>query len=435
MSELVGGDAAPAQHVPLALREPTTTVRRRYISAVVLANLGIMLAFYAPIASLLPRLAEQAAPDGKEVALGWITGVGALMSVIGNPLAGALSDRTTSRMGRRKPWVLYGALLGALGILALSIQSTVLGLAVVWGLCQLTINSAYAGLTATIPDQVPVRQRGFVSGWVGLAQTVGIVLGVALVSIVVRPLVPGLVLVAILLVVLVLPFVLRVHDPRLDVVDRPPFDLGAFIKGFWVSPRLYPDFGWAWITRFLMQLGNALATLYLLYFLQDAVKYPDPQGGQTVLIALYALGTIITAVVAGKISDRSGRRKIYVIWSTVVMASSALILAFFPVFSAAMVAAFILGLGYGIYLAVDQALVTQVLPTAVDRGRDLGVINIANSAPQVLAPVLEAPFVTGENLRSCRGRRGSSRRQSCRSGRGRRECSGSGRPRRAPSGR
>ena len=387
--------AAASATLPLALREPTSDVRRGYISAVVLANLGIMLAFYAPITSLLPRLAEQVSPTSKEATLGWILGVGALMSVIGNPLAGALSDRTTSRLGRRKPWVLYGAMLGAFGIVALCLQSTVLGLAVVWGFCQATINGAYAGLTATIPDQVPVRQRGFVSGWVGLAQTVGIVLGVALVSIVVRPLVPGAVLIAILLVLLVLPFVLRIKDIPLPVEEREPFHLLTFVKGFWVSPRLYPDFGWAWITRFLMQLGNALATLYLLYFLQDAVKYSDPAGGQTVLVALYALGTIITAVVAGRISDRSGRRKIYVIWSTVVMAFSAVILAFFPIFSAAMAAALILGLGYGIYLAVDQALVTQVLPTATDRGRDLGVINIANAAPQVLAPVIAAPIVTG----------------------------------------
>jgi len=387
--------AAASATLPLALREPTSDVRRGYISAVVLANLGIMLAFYAPITSLLPRLAEQVSPTSKEATLGWILGVGALMSVIGNPLAGALSDRTTSRLGRRKPWVLYGAMLGAFGIVALCLQSTVLGLAVVWGFCQATINGAYAGLTATIPDQVPVRQRGFVSGWVGLAQTVGIVLGVALVSIVVRPLVPGAVLIAILLVLLVLPFVLRIKDIPLPVDEREPFHLLTFVKGFWVSPRLYPDFGWAWITRFLMQLGNALATLYLLYFLQDAVKYSDPAGGQTVLVALYALGTIITAVVAGRISDRSGRRKIYVIWSTVVMAFSAVILAFFPIFSAAMAAALILGLGYGIYLAVDQALVTQVLPTATDRGRDLGVINIANAAPQVLAPVIAAPIVTG----------------------------------------
>jgi MFS family permease len=380
---------------PGALDEPTVNVRRGYTTAVVLANLGIMLAFYTPIQTLLPRLAEHVAPDGKEVALGWITAVGAFVSIIANPLSGALSDRTTSRLGRRRPWVMYGAALGALGLCALTLQSTVLGLALVWAFCQAVINAAYSALTATIPDQVPVRQRGLVSGWVGLAQVVGIVLGVALVSFVVTGLAAGVVLTAVLLVLLVLPFVLRRHDAPLDPADRPPFVLGAFVRGFWVSPRLHPDFGWAWITRFLMQLGNALATLYLLFFLQDAVRYPEPEQGQTVLVALYAVGSILTAVVAGRLSDRSGRRKVYVIVSTVVMASSAVILAVLPVFPAAMVAALVLGLGYGVYLAVDQALVTQVLPTAIDRGRDLGGINIANAAPQVLAPVSAAPIVTG----------------------------------------
>jgi MFS family permease len=390
----IAGEPTTAAVEPFA--EPTARVGVRYVLPVVLANLGIMLAFYTPIQNLLPRLAEQVAGDGgKEAALAWITGVGALMSVIGNPIAGALSDRTTSRFGRRRPWVLWGSLMGALGIAALSFQSTVLGLAFVWGICQLTINAAYAGLTATVPDQVPVKQRGMVSGWIGLAQTVGIVLGVALVTIVVLALDGGLFLTSILLVVLVIPLVLTMRDARLDKADRPPFVLGEWLRGFWVSPREYPDFAWAWITRFLMQLGNAMATLYLLFWLTDKVKVDDPGGSQTILIGLYALGTIVTAVIAGVISDRDGRRKIYVILATIVMAISAVLLAFFPVFSIAMIAALILGLGYGMYLAVDQALITQVLPTAVDRGRDLGVINIANSAPQVLAPVVAAPIVTG----------------------------------------
>jgi MFS family permease len=354
-----------------------------------------MLAFFTPIQALLPRLAEQVDPAAKESALAWITGVGALVAIVANPVAGALSDRTTSRMGRRRPWVLYGAILGGLGMLALTLQSTVLGIAVAWGAAQAAINSAYAGAMATIPDRVPVRQRGLVSGWVGLAQTLGVVLGVALVSFVVTDLDGGIVLTAALLVVLTIPFVVWLRDPRLERADLPPFVLLAWLRGFWVSPRRYPDFAWAWITRFLMMLGNALATLYLLFFLQDAVKYAEPEQGQTVLIALYAIGTLLTTVVAGKLSDRSGRRKIYVISSTIVMAMSALILALFPVFPAVMVGAFILGLGYGMYLAVDQALVTQVLPSAFDRGRDLGVINIANSAPQVLAPVIAAPIVTG----------------------------------------
>lgn len=380
---------------PGALEEPTRPVRRGYIAAVVLANLGIMLAFYTPIQNLLPRLAQEVAPDSKEAALAWITGAGAFASIVFNPLAGALSDRTTARWGRRKPWVLGGSLIGAVGIVALAGPGTVLGLALIWFACQATINAAYAGLTATVPDQVPVRQRGLVSGWIGLAQTAGIVLGVALVSFVVTGLRPGLVLTAVLLVALVLPFVLGTRDVALPRQQQPAFHLGTWLRGFWVSPRQYPDFAWAWITRFLMMLGNAMATLYLLFWLSDEVGYAEPEQGQTILIGLYALGTMLTAVVFGKLSDRSGRRKVYVIAATAVMALAAGILAFFPVFPAAMVAALVLGLGYGMYLGVDQALITQVLPRAIDRGRDLGVINIANSAPQVLAPVIAAPVVTG----------------------------------------
>ena len=378
-----------------ALEEPTVPVRRGFITAVVLANLGIMLAFYTPIQNLLPRLAQDVAPDSKEAALAWITGAGAFASIIFNPLAGALSDRTTARWGRRKPWVLLGALVGAMAILALGLPGTVIGLAVIWFLAQMSVNAAYAGLTATVPDQVPIRQRGLVSGWVGLAQTLGVVLGVAIVSFVVTDLRTGLLVTAVLLVILVLPFVLGARDIPLGRANQPPFSLGTWLRGFWISPRLHPDFAWAWLTRFLMMLGNAMATLYLLFWLQDEVGYAEPEQGQTVLIALYAVGTMLTAVVFGAMSDRSGRRKIYVISATAVMAVAAIILAFFPVFPAAMLAALILGLGYGMYLGVDQALVTQVLPRAIDRGRDLGVINIANSAPQVLAPVIAAPIVTG----------------------------------------
>jgi MFS family permease len=380
---------------PSALAEPTVPVRRGFIVAITLANLGIMIAFFTPIQNLLPRLAESVSPDSKEQALAWITGVGAFVSIIANPAAGALSDLTTSRLGRRKPWVLYGALLGGLAILALALQSTVLGLAVVWGVCQATINGAYAVVTATIPDQVPVAQRGRVSGWVGIAQVIGVVLGVALVSFAFTGLTAGIAVTAVLYILLVLPFVFRLHDPRLHPGEKPRLGLGEFVAQFWVSPREHPDFAWAWITRFLVSLGNALATLYLLYFLKDSVKVENPDQAQTYVILAYAIGSIITAVYSGKLSDRSGRRKIYVVVSSLVMAGASFILAFFPTFTATMVAALILGLGYGVYLAVDQALITQVLPNAQDRGRDLGVINIANAAPQVIAPVIAAPIVIG----------------------------------------
>ncbi len=378
-----------------ALAEPTRTVSRGYIAGLTLANLGILVAFYTPIQNLLPRYADQVAgADGKEVALAWITGVGAAVSVVANPLAGAFSDRTTSRFGRRRPWLLGGALAGALSLVVLAQQSTVLTLAFAWGLVQASVNAAFAGTTATIPDQVPVRQRGVVSGFVGLAQTLGVVVGVALVSFVVTDLQAGVYLVAVLLVVLVLPFAVRLRDPVLPAEAKPPFRLGEFLKEFWVSPREHPDFAWAWITRFLLTLGNSMAILYLLFYLQDEVEADNPEQAQTILIVIYAVGTILTAIVGGWLSDRSGKRKVYVIGASLVMAVAGLILAFLPTFAFSMLAALVLGLGYGVYLAVDQALITQVLPNAEDRGRDLGVINVANALPQVLAPVIAAPIVT-----------------------------------------
>lgn len=384
-----------------ALAEPTTRVRPLFLAGLALANLGIMLAFFTPILNLLPRLSEEiAGADGKEAALAVITGVGVIGSVIGNPLAGALSDRTTSRFGRRRPWMLGGSLLGMVGLLIMPNMTSIIGLTVLWLVVQFAVNAAYAGLTATIPDQVPVQQRGLASGLVGLAQAIGPVIGVGLVTYVVLSLTGGSYLTAFLFVLFVIPFMFILKDPPLPADERPPFALGAFVKGFWVSPRKHPDFGWAWLARFLVSLGFAMATLYLLFFLSDHLGFPATEAGQqqTTLLLIYTLGMVLTAVLGGWISDRTGKRKIFVVLATAVMAVAAVILAFVPAdqggLSLAMVAALVLGIGYGWYLGVDQALITQVLPTAGDRARDLGVINIANSMPQVLAPVLCAIFVT-----------------------------------------
>lgn len=386
---------------PAALQEPTVRVSGLFLAGLAVANLGIMLAFFTPILNLLPRLSEEiAGADGKEAALAVVTGVGVIGSVIGNPLAGALSDRTTSRFGRRRPWMLGGSLLGMVGLILLPHMTTVFTLTVLWLVVQFAVNSAYAGLTATVPDQVPVDQRGLASGLIGLAQAIGPVIGVGLVTYVILSLDGGSYVTAALFVLFILPFLFILKDPPLPKQDRPPFQLGPFLKGFWVSPRKHPDFGWAWLARFLVSLGFAMATLYLLFFLQDHLGFPAEEAGQqqTTLLLIYTLGMVLTAVIGGWISDRSGRRKIFVISATIVMAVAGVILAFVPAdtagFSLAMLAAAVLGIGYGWYLGVDQALITQVLPNPDDRARDLGVINIANSMPQVLAPVLSALFVT-----------------------------------------
>jgi MFS family permease len=379
------------------LAEPTIRVGGRWIALLSLANLGLWMGYFGPLQVLLPDQVEKIAGSGKTTALGVVTGLGALVAVLAGPIGGALSDATTARTGRRHTWIVAGALVGLAGLALLPAQRTVTGLAVGWCVAQAGLNVMQAGLTAVVPDQTPVAQRGVVSGWTGLTQSVGVVAGVLLVTAVVTGLTSGYLLIGVLVLLTALPFVLATPDP--PVTGAPRFTASTLLTAFRVDVRGNPDFAWAWATRFLVQLGNAMATLYLLYFLRDRVHYEQhfpgrkAEDGLAVLIVVYTIATVLTVVVGGVVSDRTGRRKPSVILSGYVMALAALILAVWPTWTGALVAAVVLGLGFGVYLSVDQALITQVLPAARDRARDLGIINIANSAPQVLGPAVAFPIV------------------------------------------
>jgi MFS family permease len=388
---------ASAEPVPVAAtghEVPTAAVRRGWISLLSIANLGLYIGYFGPLQELLPNQVQDIDPSDKTTALGVVTAIGALVAVLVGPLAGAMSDATGSRFGRRRPWIAGGALLGCTGLALLSGQHGLIGVTLGWCVAQAGLNALQAGLSAAIPDRVPVRQRGLVSGWVGLTQSLGVVAGVALVTEIITGQISGYLAVALLVALTALPMALRHPDPPVDRRDLPKFRAGMVIAAFRFDFRAHPDFAWAWGTRFLVQLGNSLGTLYLLYFLRDQVKYPDPDNGLLILILIYTCTTLLTVVVGGARSDRSGRRKPAVIVSGYSMAAAALLLALWETWTGALVCAGLLGLGYGVYLSVDQALITQVLPKAEDRAKDLGIINIASSAPQVLGPALAAPIVT-----------------------------------------
>ncbi|GAA0813107.1 MFS transporter [Spirilliplanes yamanashiensis] len=383
---------------PAALLEPTTPVRRSWIGLLFAANLGLWMVFFTPVQVLLAQQIEDIHPTGKEAMLGLVTGLGALVAIVVNPLAGALSDRTTLRLrgrdyGRRHVWTVGGLVVAGGSCLFLSVQDTVPGVVLGWVGTAAGLNAMLASLTAAVPDRVPVLQRGGVSGWIGIPQSLGLVLGAALTTAVVTGVGSGWLVMALCLVVLALPFALLTPDDPLPRGHHPRLTARALLGGLKVDLRANPDFAWAWGTRFLVQLGNALGTLYLLYFLTDEVQVADPETGLLVMILLYTMGMVATAVVAGRLSDRSGRRKPYVLWSGAAIAAAAFTLAIWPVWPAALVASVLLGGGYGIYLAVDAALITQVLPAATDRAKDLGIINIANAAPQALGPAISAPIV------------------------------------------
>jgi MFS family permease len=381
-----------------ALAEPVARVRPIWVTGVVLVNLGINAAFFGPLQVLLGQQAAHFDEGQKEAILALVTGCGAAVSMVANPLFGAFSDRTTSRFGRRVPWVLMGAILGAVALVALAGAPNVAVMALLWCLVQAGANAMYAAITAAVPDRVPVPQRGTVGGLAAMGQTVGILVGAVIAAVVAGNFAAGYFVCAAALLAGVVLYLFKSDDQPLPQQERPPFSLWRFVRGFWVSPKRYPDFAWAWLTRLLVSTGNHMVTLYLLFFLSDVVRLKETEGiepefGVLVLTGLYAVTVIITSVLGGRLSDRMGKRKPLVIASSVIIAAASLILAFAPTWIGGLVGAAVLGIGFGAYLAVDFALITQVLPTALDRGRDLGVINIANSLPQVLAPAIAFLFV------------------------------------------
>lgn len=385
------------------LAEPTQRVGAKFITILALTNLGIWTAFFTPIQFLLPLQVEAIVGDGnKESALGIVVAIGALVSLVASPIAGALSDRTSSRLGRRRPWVLWPTVAAVGVLIIMGGLTTIGGLVFGWALAQLTLNASYAAVTTMLPDQVPVAQRGTVSAIVGACQPLGVILGS-----VIATAIPGdnvaatgqnmrYVVVAVITLLTAALFVFGLKDPQLDKSRIQPLKMGEFIRGFWVSPKDHPDFAWVWITRFLVILGTAFVTSYLLYFSRDVLGKSAEEAGDTVaaILQFYIVALLIFALLTGPISDKVGKIKIFVIIASLMCAVAMIVLAFARTQSQATVAAIIMGAGFGAYTAVDLALISRVLPNAEDRARDLGVINIANALPQVLAPLIASVMIT-----------------------------------------
>jgi MFS family permease len=392
--------ARPAGVIP-ALAEPTTRVSKAWIGGTALASMGLWMASYTPVQILLANQVQRIAPPDKFTVLSVVLAMGAVATVLATPVVGALSDRT-SRVslpllrhgrGRRHAWTLLGALISAVSMLFLAGQHSVPGLLVFWFTTNLGFGAMYASLTAAIPDHVPVRQRATVAGWTGMPQALGLVAGAMLVTEFVTGLSAGYLALSILLVACALPFVLLTADHPLGRRSDARLSARTLLASFTFSPRRNPDFGWAWITRCMIMLGNATGTLYLLYFLRDAVHYQNAQQGLLLLIVIYTAGVVVTALILGVVSDRMGRRKPMVVTSGAVMAAAAMCLTFWQTWPSALAAAALFGIGFGCYIAVDQALITQVLPAASERAKDLGVINIANVGSTALGTAIAAPVV------------------------------------------
>ena len=261
-----------------------------------------------------------------------------------------------------------------------------------------SISSSSTARSRPSPPSSPTRrrpeQRGIVSAFVGLTLPVATVLGAVIVGLLIKNIQLDYYILAVTLVVVMILFTLVLRDIRLPREAVAPFRLGEFLKGFWLDPRKHSDFGWAWLSRFLVNMGWNMTVGGLLYqYLTYAVKLKDPASGVAIAQIIAVAMILLSSIVGGYLSDRFQRRKIFVIVSAFTIALALLILALFTSWIAVLVAAAVVGLGFGAYLAVDLALLTEVLPSASDRAKDMGVFNIANALPGAIGPGLAGVLV------------------------------------------
>lgn len=384
----------PVARAPIAVADEDWSTKRvtpmsRLAPAILLSMLGFFIAINTPMQLLLTlRLTAIASDTGATTAFGVVTGFGALVALLFNPVAGRLSDRTTLRFGRRRTWIVAGAAGGAGALVALGFATEVWQIVVLWCLVQLTLNLQFAATNALMADQVPPRRRGLISGLGGVAVAIGPVMGIALVT----PAPAGGPLqwqiVALILVITALLTAALVRDARSQISAADgPRGLRGLLAVYWISPRRHPAFGWAWLVRFLVTAAYA-STTYTTFFLLQRFGIPTDEVGAFMLsVSLIMVIVLVgSSVGAGMLSDRLQRQKPFVIAGALLSAGGLLMFAVAPSIEWIYPSSALLGMGVGSFFAVDQALCIRVLPSASDVGKDFAIINIANSLPQSLVP-------------------------------------------------
>jgi len=391
-------DPPPAGLGPDELTYRTAAVRRvgwGFVVLYALAYMSTCLVFLAPaLVSLALKVNSLVGTDQAPNSLSLVTGIGALVSLFGNPFFGRMSDRTSSRLGMRRPWMVIGLVGGCLGILVVALAPTIAVVLIGWCIAQLFFNALLAAMVAVLPDQVPVAQRGLVSGILGVCMPIASVIGTYVVQLVTGNQLAMFMAPCAIGGVFILLFAATLNDRHLAKADRPAWSVREFLGTFYVNPRKSPDFAWAFASRLMFVLAYAFLTTYQAYYLLDKIGSAEADVPHQIFLGTLTQSVVLVSasVVGGRLSDRTGRRKIFVAAASIVYGMALFVVALASSFNGFLVGMAISGLGFGIYMAVDLALVADVLPDDESTAKDLGVLNIAGALPFTVAPAV-APAI------------------------------------------
>ncbi|WP_226532985.1 MFS transporter [Microbacterium paraoxydans] len=370
----------------------TIKVGARWMSVFTLAWLAIWTVQLTPVQLLLPLQLDTPEDDWIRgvVSSGLVLGIGGLAGIVAGPAAGALSDRAAAGRHRRRPWALGGVLLTAVCLILTGFAEGPWAVGAGWVGVSIGVAVSSAAFTALIADQLPSTQRGAASAAVGSSQAVGIVLGVGLVVLLGLDVRAGYLLLAAVIAVIGTGAALVLPDPPSTEALRPKPGRRRALAS--LRDR---DFAWMLSGRLVTNIGNALGTALFLFFLLHGLGQPTTvaQDNLLLLIVVYTVFVVAASVVTGIVSDRTGNRRTLTVAATVVQAASGVAIALVPTFEMTMVAAALMGLGYGAFSTVGLAFAADLLPDAQDHARDLGIVNVTAALGQLIGPVLGAALV------------------------------------------
>lgn len=361
------------------------------------ALFGIWMSIMLPASVTIALRISEIDPDGKTTSYSIASGLGTLVALLANPFFGRLSDRTRSRFGRRRPWIvigLFGTMVGAL-IIALSSSFPMLLLG--WLVMQAFINASIAAALAVVADRVPVAQQGLVGALSGMAASASLVVGVFFVEWFPTNMLAqfGLPVLIALVFCGILMWLLRGDDSR--TLKPQPFGVAEFFGSFYVDPRKSPDFAKFLVMMFLVACGIAVVGTYTVYILQDRVNVSDAEIGGVITLAYVIPGIIATVIapIVGWLNDRTGRRKVLMGSAGVVIALGTAMLSFTTEVTPYLIAVVIAtGIGAGVLSGTYIGLAIATMNDPNSSARDLGVTNIAYTLPYSIMPFI-APVVLG----------------------------------------
>lgn len=362
-----------------------------FIGLYALSYTGGSLLFLAPLlVSLALKVNDLVGLDAAPRNLAVVAGTGALCAMVANPVFGRLSDRTTARWGMRRPWMLAGLVAGTAGVLTVALAPNIATVTLGWCLAQVAFNATLAAQAAVLSDQVPTSQRGAVSGLLGLSVPLASVVGTYLVQAFDSSTVAMFAAPCLVGGAAVVLFAARLADRRLSPDDKPPWSLQAVFGTFVVNPLRHRDFAWAFLSRFLLVFAYAFLVTYQTYYLLEQVGTPEADVPHEVYVGTLAQSAALVVIspLAGRLSDRLGRRKVFVMAAAGIYAAALFVLAVANTFGGYLTGMALGGVGFGMYMAVDLALVVDVLPGTDSVAKDLGVLNIAGALPFALAPAV-----------------------------------------------